>query len=100
MSLVNDMLRDLDARRRDTPSGKTGAPKLVAATEKQVVKKRYGLIAIMLLLATVLVAVLTVFLLQWSENQGSLDVSPPVASVSGNRGVCCGRDCIGGRNHL
>lgn len=87
MSLVNDMLRDLDARRRETPSGKPGAPKLVAATEKQAVKKRYGLIAIMALLTVVLVGVISAFLIQWSENQGSLTVAPPVASVSGSNQV-------------
>ena len=32
MSLINDMLRDLDARRRDAPGGRTGPEKLVPAS--------------------------------------------------------------------
>ncbi|MEX2335513.1 MAG: hypothetical protein WD600_14725, partial [Pseudohongiella sp.] len=34
MSLVNDMLRDLDARRRDAPARGVGAEKLVPAAEQ------------------------------------------------------------------
>ena len=34
MSLVNDMLRDLDARRRDNPAQGPGAEKLIPATDK------------------------------------------------------------------
>ena len=34
MSLVNDMLRDLDARRRDTPAKGVGAEKLIPATDQ------------------------------------------------------------------
>lgn len=40
MSLVNDMLRDLDARRRDAPTRGLGAEKLVPATEQGAMQSR------------------------------------------------------------
>jgi tetratricopeptide (TPR) repeat protein len=64
MSLVNDMLRDLDARRRDAPTRGLGAEKLVPAAEQAVAPdRRPKLLWLLLGLAVLLAALIAAYLL-------------------------------------
>ncbi|TFH75809.1 hypothetical protein E3V39_06915 [Gammaproteobacteria bacterium LSUCC0112] len=84
MSLVNDMLRDLDARRRDTPVGGLGADKLVPATDRDPVKKRKAPRVIVALTCLVLTAVLAFLLASVPQNEGQLVLTSPVATNTTN----------------
>ena len=59
MSLVNDMLRDLDARRRDAPMHGLGAEKLVPSEERR--HKKSGSLQFILLIVVLIIAVVAVF---------------------------------------
>lgn len=75
MSLVNDMLRDLDARRRDTPARGIGAEKLVPASEQSVEPaKRSKVLWLWLVLPVLLAAVGVIYFLS-ARDSGEL---PPV----------------------
>ncbi|MDP2126525.1 MAG: hypothetical protein Q8K97_04025 [Pseudohongiella sp.] len=75
MSLVNDMLRDLDARRRDAPSHAVGAEKLVPAAERAAKEERSRLGVFAVLMALVLAGLLVIYLAL--TNAGSTRISPP-----------------------
>lgn len=69
MSLVNDMLRDLDARRRDTPARGIGAEKLVPAAEQSpVTSKPTKPLWLWLALPVLLAAVVLGYLLLGRDN--------------------------------
>ncbi len=84
MSLVNDMLRDLDARRRDTPARGIGAEKLVPAAEQSsAATKRAKPFWLWLVLPVLLLAAVTGYLLV-GRDDGQLPpvvLSPPVAQT-------------------
>lgn len=82
MSLVNDMLRDLDARRRDTPARGAGTEKLVPATDESgrtgsARQQRLVMAAVILLAAAAGVA--TALYLSASRGGGQPDL--PVAQT-------------------
>lgn len=77
MSLVNDMLRDLDARRREAPTGSLGAHKLVPATDGTSGKKRTPMYGLIIFLILVLVVLLGVFYVQTRNNQGVISSPQP-----------------------
>lgn len=83
MSLVNDMLRDLDARRRDTPAKGAGTEKLVPATDESgrpgsVRRQRLVMVAVIVLAAAAGVAA-ALYLAATRGGGGQADV--PVAPV-------------------
>lgn len=72
MSLVNDMLRDLDARRREVPARGLGAEKLVPAGERTTKSGSRRIIALAALLLVVLVVLVAAYLLTTEQNTGQL----------------------------
>lgn len=65
MSLVNDMLRDLDARRRDAPASSIGPEKLIPAADQHQKSKRSqsrNRLKIAVFVALLLVAVVSAFI--------------------------------------
>ncbi|HDZ09340.1 tetratricopeptide repeat protein [Pseudohongiella sp.] len=73
MSLVNDMLRDLDARRREAPTRGLGAEKLVPAAEADARRsRRRSLLAGVVLLCVLATLVATLFLSGGGVSTGSL----------------------------
>ncbi len=85
MSLVNDMLRDLDARRRDTPARGIGAEKLVPAAEQSAAAAKPKMpLWLWLALPVLLVVAVAGYLLVGRDN-GQLPpvvFSPPVVPAS------------------
>lgn len=81
MSLVNNMLRDLDSRRRATSVGNQGSDKLVPAPEIIPVGKRSWRRVVVALSVLMLAAVVSFLVFQFPENQGQLELSsmPAVA---------------------
>ncbi|MDP3517521.1 MAG: hypothetical protein Q8S94_10185 [Pseudohongiella sp.] len=77
MSLVNDMLRDLDARRREVPTRGLGAEKLVPASERAAKSNARRIIALVALLLVLLGALMVAYLLTIRQNSGQLPM--PVA---------------------
>lgn len=76
MSLVNDMLRDLDARRRESPSRAMGAEKLVPASERATEKTKVPRSRIAaVVLAVVLAGLATFFYLTQSQSEGQISNS-------------------------
>jgi MSHA biogenesis protein MshN len=74
MSLVNDMLRDLDARRRDAPTRGLGAEKLVPAPNAAARRsRRRALIIGSGLVCAVVIAIAVVFLTGNGVSTGSLE---------------------------
>jgi MSHA biogenesis protein MshN len=74
MSLVNDMLRDLDARRREAPTRGLGAEKLVPATEAAARRSRQRALAIgVALLSVVTIAIVASLLTGREVVTGSLE---------------------------
>lgn len=83
MSLVNDMLRDLDARRRDAPTRGVGTEKLVPATERVRASSsgnRTGSLLVVIVL--VLVLAVLVYLLVRSELIPTVAPAAPVAVLT------------------
>lgn len=84
MSLVNDMLKDLDARRREAPTHSLGAEKLVPASERVAAAKKSRSVWIVLALSAVLIGLLGMYLFLSGQSSGQITspiVLPPVAEV-------------------
>lgn len=87
MSLVNDMLRDLDARRREVPSRGLGAEKLVPATDIANRSRSWRLIATAVLLVVVFAGLISVYVLTSNQQSGQLQlpvIQPTQAVVQDN----------------
>lgn len=76
MSLVNDMLRDLDARRRDAPVRGLGAEKLVPAAGRVEKKGKTSSGIVVLVLAIVLAGLAALYFVMMSP--GAVQVTSPV----------------------
>ncbi|MDO9476086.1 MAG: hypothetical protein Q7L07_05180 [Pseudohongiella sp.] len=72
MSLVNDMLRDLDARRREVPTRGLGAEKLVPASERAAKSNARRIIALVALLLVLLGGLMVAYVLTIRQNSGQL----------------------------
>ncbi|MDP1930581.1 MAG: hypothetical protein Q8L60_03885 [Gammaproteobacteria bacterium] len=82
MSLVNDMLRDLDSRRRNAPGNGIGSEKLIPASEFRAEKSGFNfstLLVPVLVVLVVLVAVAALYVLDGNEPVRT-PISVPVAS--------------------
>jgi MSHA biogenesis protein MshN len=89
MSLVNDMLRDLDARRRDAPGGPRGFEKLVPATDpvRRAHRRSQGLVLTVALVFLMLAAAAGYLFLNSGETR-SLNINVPLqAAVPDNMPV-------------
>ncbi|MDP2282598.1 MAG: hypothetical protein Q8L06_00555 [Pseudohongiella sp.] len=80
MSLVNDMLRDLDARRREVPTRGLGAEKLVPASERAAKSNARRTIVLVTLLLVLLGGLIVAYLLTIRQSSGQL--SMPLAQTS------------------
>ncbi len=80
MSLVNDMLRDLDARRREVPSRGLGAEKLVPASERAAKSNARRIIALVALLLVLLGGLMVAYLLTVRQSSGQLPM--PLAQTA------------------
>ena len=82
MSLVNDMLRDLDARRRDVPTHGAGAEKLVPAGDTSGGSARGQGKAVRVAIALGLIVVVAGgAFFYWLQESGNTAVIPPVRMV-------------------
>lgn len=81
MSLVNDMLRDLDARRREAPTHGLGTEKLVPSDDRR--NKRLSSLGLLVVLAVLVVSIVVVFLLL-PGRQGTSGQLAPVQFVAEN----------------
>ena len=80
MSLVNDMLRDLDARRREVPARGLGAEKLVPAGERAAKSGSRRVILLIAVLMVVFAGLVVAYLLTTGQNAGRLEL--PVAQTA------------------
>lgn len=81
MSLVNDMLRDLDARRREVPANGLRAEKLVPAADKAAKTRSWRRVAILAMLLAILAGLLAVYGLTTGQGTGQLQL-PPVQTAA------------------
>jgi MSHA biogenesis protein MshN len=81
MSLVNDMLRDLDARRREVPTNGLRAEKLVPAADKAAKTRSWRRVAILAILLAILAGLLAVYGLTTGQGTGQLQL-PPVQTAA------------------